>query len=100
MSAKTDQLAEKRKRIREWPVLANPNGIPGMFCQFIYKKIIRLDPCVYCGEPADPESTIDHIHPMHHGGKSWWTNYAPTCFTCNNGKHSQSLLEFMLQRMS
>ena len=58
-------------------------------------KIIKTDPCVYCGEPS--EST-DHIHPTCEGGVNSWVNFAPTCIKCNNSKGSLSLLGFMLNR--
>lgn len=58
-----------------------------------YVKILRKDPCVYCGEPSEH---IDHIVPFADGGPTDWSNLAPTCASCNLRKSRKSLLEFML----
>lgn len=58
-----------------------------------YVKIIRKDPCVYCGNPCEH---IDHIIPFADGGPTDWSNLAPTCASCNLRKNRKSVLEFML----
>lgn len=60
-----------------------------------YVKMIRNDPCVYCGAPCEH---IDHIVPFSKGGETDWTNLAPTCAKCNLRKSTKSLLEFMMER--
>jgi hypothetical protein len=62
-----------------------------------YVKIIRLDPCVYCGAPCEH---IDHIVPFADGGVTEWINLAPACAACNYGKSRQSLLTFLLERIA
>ena len=69
-------------------------------------KILRRDPCAYCGEyqvyPSKHKkagiihATLDHIHPKGRGGKNTWENYAPACTRCNNRKRDNSLLGFLL----
>lgn len=58
-----------------------------------YVKIIRKDPCVYCGKPSEH---IDHIVPFTDGGPTDWPNLAPACSNCNLRKNKKSLLEFLL----
>jgi len=60
-----------------------------------YVKILRRDPCVYCGAPSEH---IDHIIPFADGGPTDWTNLAPTCASCNLRKSRKSVLHFMLSR--
>ncbi|MEU5934444.1 HNH endonuclease [Micromonospora sp. NPDC047187] len=57
-----------------------------------YWEIIRHDPCVYCGEPAD---TVDHIDPVSRSRRSDWMNLAPACKPCNSSKGTKSLLDFL-----
>lgn len=59
-----------------------------------YVKIIRKDPCVYCGSLCEH---IDHIVPFADGGPTDWSNLAPTCSSCNLRKNRKSVLEFMLR---
>jgi len=67
-----------------------------------FLKVIRRDPCVYCGRLTTTEInnsasyTKDHIHPRTRGGINNWTNIAPSCATCNRQKDHLSLLEFLL----
>ncbi len=58
-----------------------------------YVKIIRKDPCVYCGHPSEQ---IDHIFPFADGGETNLDNLAPACAKCNHKKHRRSLLEFLM----
>lgn len=58
-----------------------------------YVKILRKDPCVYCGASCEH---IDHIIPFADGGPTEWNNLAATCADCNLSKNRKSVLEFML----
>lgn len=58
-------------------------------------KIIRRDPCAYCG---DPGGTVDHIVPIIDGGPGDWANIAGACLSCNSAKSTMSLLTFLLKR--
>jgi 5-methylcytosine-specific restriction endonuclease McrA len=57
-----------------------------------YARILRLDPCSYCGEF---EGTIDHIEPVDQGGVNHWTNFTAACGSCNSRKGTTPLLEFL-----
>lgn len=61
-----------------------------------YVKILRKDPCVYCGNPCEH---IDHIVPFAEQGPTDWTNLAPTCASCNLRKSRRSVLGFMLHEL-
>jgi hypothetical protein len=58
--------------------------------------IIRADPCSYCGGPMN---AVDHIDPVSRGGENHWTNYAPTCKSCNSSKHNKRLLPWLLDKV-
>lgn len=62
----------------------------------VYVKILRGDPCVYCGDPCEH---IDHIIPFIDGGPTDCTNLAPACASCNHQKSDTDLLTFMLKRL-
>lgn len=55
-------------------------------------KVIRRDPCAYCGGPA---AHLDHIVPRASGGPNHWANYTAACATCNASKSNKSLLMFL-----
>jgi hypothetical protein len=60
-----------------------------------YLAAIRLDPCVYCGRPAE---TLDHVEPRTCGGSNDWSNLAAACHHCNAQKGSRDLLRYLLAR--
>lgn len=65
-----------------------------------WMRLLRLDPCAYCGGDG---GTLDHIEPKSLpvrgiGGAHAWTNYTGACGSCNNSKQTRPLLEFMLVR--
>ncbi|MGQ5576334.1 HNH endonuclease signature motif containing protein [Streptomyces sp. ECR3.8] len=62
-----------------------------------YMKLIRADPCVYCGSPAEH---VDHIIALAKRGAHEWDNLAPTCATCNTSKATHDVLTFMLRRLT
>jgi 5-methylcytosine-specific restriction endonuclease McrA len=59
----------------------------------VYAAILRGDPCVYCWARCEQ---VDHVVPVAAGGTGDWTNLAPTCESCNRGKGTKSVLEFLL----
>lgn len=64
-------------------------------------RLLRLDPCAYCG--AVPGRTIDHVEPrsvrVHGlGGAHSWLNVVGACPRCNGAKAARSLLAFLLTR--
>jgi HNH endonuclease len=57
-----------------------------------YRRVLRADPCAYCGEPG---GALDHVEPRHLGGADDWTNLAGVCGSCNSAK-TLGLLDFLL----
>lgn len=45
--------------------------------------------CAYCLGPADQR---DHVEPLCRGGLDTPENVVPCCATCNNSKHTKTLL--------
>jgi 5-methylcytosine-specific restriction endonuclease McrA len=62
-----------------------------------YALILRNDPCAYCGGPMEH---IDHIEPIARGGTGAWDNLTAACGSCNQSKHTRTLLDFMLYRLA
>lgn len=60
-------------------------------------KLIRRDPCSYCGGGG---GTVDHIEPKVRGGLNHWSNYAPACRSCNSSKNDSPLLIYLLRGQS
>lgn len=65
-----------------------------------WARLIRQDPCSYCGRPM--AGTVDHIEPKNPlkrckglGGVHTWLNYTAACESCNNAKRDMSLLTFL-----
>lgn len=63
---------------------------------FEWAKIIKQDPCSYCGKRSN---SIDHIDPIILGGKSNWDNLTPACRSCNSSKNSKRLFLFLSTKM-
>ncbi len=63
-----------------------------------FDKVLRHDPCVYCGVVDPVEMTRDHIVPFAFGGDGSVSNLAPACRTCNTSKRRTPLLLFLLKR--
>jgi hypothetical protein len=60
----------------------------------VKKNIIKVNPfCVYC--ESQENLTIDHIHPIHFGGKNNPSNITVACISCNSRKHTRSIDEFL-----
>lgn len=64
----------------------------------IYKKIIRKDPCSYCGAPITKEeaNTADHIEPRSILTEECsWDNFTSACRLCNNKKGNKPVFIFI-----
>jgi len=63
-----------------------------------YRRMLRLDPCVYCGAPYRFGSwrEVDHIQARASGGPDRWWNYASACRFCNTCKSDRPVLEWLL----
>jgi 5-methylcytosine-specific restriction endonuclease McrA len=47
--------------------------------------------CQYCGISLSPsESTLDHVVPVSHAGKTTWTNCVLSCQHCNESKGNKA----------
>ena len=73
-----------------------------------YVKILRNDPCVYCGEPTE---NVEHILPRSlckfpefrvclsvGSGQDGWPNLAGACAKCNQERRSKGLLVYLMER--
>lgn len=60
-----------------------------------YDRILRLDPCCYCGAPTEQ---VDHIVPIVRGGGGDWDNLTAACTRCNASKGAKPLLHFLLEQ--
>jgi 5-methylcytosine-specific restriction endonuclease McrA len=60
-----------------------------------YVKLVRKDPCSYCGSNG---GTADHIMPSVDGGHNGWDNLTGACFECNIRKGAMHLLMNLLFR--
>jgi 5-methylcytosine-specific restriction endonuclease McrA len=57
-----------------------------------YKRVLRQDPCAYCGLPAPSHGhEVDHIRSRFKGGENHWENYTAACRFCNVAKHDMVL---------
>lgn len=84
--------------LRKIRLAANNAGMTGSDHEVSleYQRILRADPCVYCGTTS---TAIDHIAPVVEGGSDRWENLAPVCKSCNSRKRSRSVLTVMLGRL-
>ena len=60
-----------------------------------YLRLLLVDPCSYCGLPAD---TVDHIEPLQGGGDSSSANLTAACRSCNASKSDTPLLIWLARR--
>lgn len=60
-----------------------------------YSKILRGDPCSYCGAKSE---SIDHIVPVALGGRNTADNLTSACKSCNSSKNDTALLVWLAQR--
>jgi 5-methylcytosine-specific restriction endonuclease McrA len=59
-----------------------------------YGLLLSVDPCSYCGGPAD---TLDHIVSLGKGGTHDWDNLTAACKSCNSRKNNGSLLDGLIR---
>lgn len=65
-----------------------------------WARVIRRDPCSYCGGPG---GTLDHIEPRARrargiGGVHSWTNFTGACGACNSSKSARGMLGYLWDR--
>lgn len=74
---------------------ANPRGSRDVT---YYGRIVRRDPCSYCGGRG---GTRDHIIPKSSGREHFHVadNLTGACVSCNGAKGSLDLLGFLLARL-
>ncbi|MBN8883710.1 MAG: HNH endonuclease [Salana multivorans] len=70
---------------RRWVDFSRHDGTPA----FSYAGVKRRDDhrCAYCGRAA---TTVDHVVPVSHGGRSTWLNCVAACAPCNGGKRDRT----------
>ena len=90
-AANPDKQAAKRQRRRARK--AN-NGIYTVTDRDIARlKQRHHHECFYCGgHHRDSPLTIDHIIPIHRGGRHAIGNLIPACKSCNSSKHASLLV--------
>lgn len=60
----------------------------------MWAKVLRRDPCVYCGERTP--GTVEHVDPR--GSRSVVSNGVGACRACNNERGSVPVLFYLLWR--
>lgn len=68
-----------------------------------WQRLLRLDPCAYCGREG---GTVDHIEPRTplidyrgiSGSPHSWTNLTGACDRCNSSKGHKNLLLWFRSR--
>lgn len=95
-------MASKRKKRQKSnrPAVLNVLHYRDRLNKRVWKKIIRRDPCSYCGKPATKiyPSTADHIIPRSSLIEECnWENFVPACSACNNKKADKPFLEFIFE---
>jgi 5-methylcytosine-specific restriction endonuclease McrA len=65
-----------------------------------WRRILRYDPCSYCGAPLS--GTVDHIQPKSEGrfDRERWVNLIGACERCNRSKSSKPMLFYLLDRLT
>lgn len=63
-------------------------------------RMLRADPCSYCGGPG---GTVDHVEPRARaargiGSVHGWTNTVGACAPCNGRKSDRALLVWLARR--
>ncbi len=60
-----------------------------------YDRILRSDPCSYCGASA---GQVDHVTPIRLSGANHWMNLTAACRACNREKSAWPLLHYLRER--
>ena len=58
-----------------------------------YRKMIKDDPCYYCGQITD-NMQDEHVYPLSRGGTDHWFNLVRACSGCNGKKSAKTGAEF------
>lgn len=65
----------------------------------VLNDLLACPICPYCNVELNRDNvTIDHIVPISKGGTHTADNLAAVCKSCNQTKHSMSLISFLLRR--
>lgn len=62
-----------------------------------WAKILRNDPCSYCGGVSD---SIDHIIPQAQYKDHSWSNLTAACRLCNSSKQDKPLIQWLATRIN
>jgi 5-methylcytosine-specific restriction endonuclease McrA len=103
---RTQSPEQVRQRARQWRI-GNPDkarladarkrharrGAPFTPEAEAFAPVLYRDPCAYCDQSSE---VLDHITPIAAGGDGSLDNLAGACASCNNRKHTRSLLLFLL----
>lgn len=54
--------------------------------------------CAYCEVELDAGFEVEHMIPLVRGGKHCWSNLAISCPTCNRGKGSKTVEEYVARK--
>jgi hypothetical protein len=79
-----------------------PSGVPvredGESHLEAWKRLLRADPCSYCGAPIS--ATVDHVTPKSARTRyvERWTNFTGACKSCNGSKRDTPLLLWLRAR--
>ena len=67
--------------------------------EFDWNRIIRMDPCCYCGRRFPwMKMTAEHVQPMGAGGLNVPENKVGACQNCNKRRGMIPLLTFFVRR--
>jgi 5-methylcytosine-specific restriction endonuclease McrA len=76
----------------------------------LWRDVVRLDPCCYCGGPVTPHllpdgslsrdrrrGTVEHLIAKSEGGRGLDGNTVGACARCNHARHGLTLLDMLLR---
>ena len=86
--ARERQRAEVQAR-QHAKILGDILAMPALGDEVRYRKVLRRDPCAYCGGASE---ALDHIEPKSSGGEDEWTNRVGVCTRCNSYKGTLPVL--------
>jgi 5-methylcytosine-specific restriction endonuclease McrA len=72
------------------------NGGELGFDEWIFSVFINGSRCSYCGKKSKLD--MDHVVPLHSGGKHDIYNIVPACQSCNRSKQDKSLIIWLMER--
>lgn len=89
-----EQKAQRERAKRAWKKGVGGNGITAEQWERLKKDYCYL--CAYCGQKKPLE--MDHVIPLHRGGKHDISNVIPACKSCNSRKGIFTLLVFLYRQ--